>query len=575
MMLYIALATLLIGAAAALGLGRLAPTRTLGMGAAGLCGLGAALLAAEPSFGAALPPVRLLTLGGLELTLTSWLAAPQRALAVTLLGAGGLALATLSAAVAASVREFGAIFGWALLALAATLLSLATPITSLLLPLTWAVAALACYAALRSSGALDRSEAMPQGLVLGLLGSGLLLGAQAGAAPTLALGDQPPVPAALLALLGALAVGGLAPFFGARGEAVAAPAPLGALVHAVVMPGLAIGFVLRLAAALPAPSAAWTALIVAVGTLGALAAAALAAGERHLRASLAWLSAGQASAGLAVAGLGDGAALAGGHVLLLSTMLAGIGGAAAVSALERSVGSDDYTGAEPGPRMPLAGAIWALAGAAALGLPPLFGYWGRRWLLDGALSLTPWAVPPLLAASVLSALAVAAPLGRFWAPPQPDRASGLPGRTPALAGGLALVVLLVLGLLPQLAWASWLAEAAPAAPALPATLAEQIGAGIAGLAVLLLAWLIGRRPSARSLKADPDETPVRLAPEALADGLAPLAALGRPARALHAIWAGLVWLSGGVRAMIGLFEQRFYLLGVLMVLVVMMLLMAR
>jgi len=575
MIVPVPLAILLLGAAAALGLGRRLPTRLVGFAAAAVCWLAAGLLLVGPHPNAPVLPWTLFTLGELALSAAPNLAAPERAIAVALLGSAGLALLTLSAAVAMSVREFGAIFGWALLAVAGALLSLAAPAGSLLLPLAWAVATIGCYAALRASGALSRSEALPQGLVLGLLGSALLLGALTGIGPALGAGEQPGGGFAALALAGALAVGGLAPFFGARGEAVAAPAPLGALVHAVVMPTLAVGALLRYAPALPVVPGSWAAVGAVAGAAGALAAGARAAGARRLRATLAWLSAGQASAALAAASLGDGAALAGAHALLISTMLAGVAGAAAVSALERSSGSDDYTAAEPGPRLPVAGAIWALAAAAALGLPPLLGFWGRRWLLEGALAVAPWSVPFLLAGSVLAALAALAPLARFWAPPRPDLATGMPGRAPVAAGGLALLALLALGVAPQLSWALWLDAIPLAPPQLPASPGEQAGAALAGALAVLLALLAARRPSARSLPADPDELPVRLAPDALADGLRPLGALGGPEGLLRAVWGGLAWLSELLRTAMLVFEQRFYLLGVLMMLLVMMLLMAR
>lgn len=575
MMFYFALAMLFLGAAGCFALDRRLATRWLGIVAAALAAGAGALVAAEPWPGPAASPLTLLELGDLAFVIAPALPPVERMLAAALLLGGAGAFLMLAAALALAVRDFGAIFAWGLLALAAALLSLAAPPTSLMLPAAWAAGALASYGAIQASGALRQGEGLPQGLILGLLGSLLLLGGQVAGAPALAAGEQPPGLAALAFFLGALALGGLAPLHGARAEAIAAPTPLGALVYGLVLPTLALGALLRVVAALPVIPPAWAVTLALPGALGALAAAAGALGERRLRPLLAWLSGAQASAILVTAGMSDPQASIAGPTLLLSLMLSTLVGAAAVAALERSSGSDDYTGDEPGPRLPLAGLLWAGAGAAAIGLPPFLSFWGRSWLIESTLALMPWLVPPLLAAGVLTTLAALVPLGRFWAPPRPDRATVQPSRSATFIGALALTVLLVSGLAPQLAWTLAL-SAAPFAPAqLPLANIQPIGVAALTFLLLILGWFVARRPSARSLTPNPDETPVRLSPAGLADGLRPLAWLGWPGDLLRALWDGLGRSSELLRVALSIFEQRYYLLGVLMVLIVIMLLMAQ
>ncbi|NTU79307.1 MAG: hypothetical protein HGA45_07880, partial [Chloroflexales bacterium] len=146
-MVYPTLAILLLTAAICFAVGRVAPTRLLGLGAAAVSLLAAALTALSvPAVPAA--PMALLELGTASLSVNPGLGVGERALAVTLLGGGAAVLLALAGAIASAVRGFGAIFAWALVALAAALLSLAAPPLSLVQPLAWAVVAISGYGAL-------------------------------------------------------------------------------------------------------------------------------------------------------------------------------------------------------------------------------------------------------------------------------------------------------------------------------------------------------------------------------------------------------------------------------------------
>jgi hypothetical protein len=114
-----------------------------------------------------------------------------------------------------------------------------------------------------------------------------------------------------------------------------------------------------------------------------------------------------------------------------------------------------------------------------------------------------------------------------------------------------------------------------APPALPAEPAAQATAAGAGLILLVLAALLAGAAPARVLPKDPDEQAVRLAPDALGASVRPLAYLANPGPALRAAWRLLERSSEGLRLLMGLFEQRYYLLGVLAALITIMLLMAQ
>ncbi|MEI7771636.1 MAG: proton-conducting transporter membrane subunit, partial [Chloroflexales bacterium] len=468
-----------------------------------------------------------------------------------------------------------AIFGWVCVTIVAALLGLAAPPLSMVTPLAWAIASLASYGALRSSGALSQSEALPRGLALGLLASGLLLGGLLGARPALANGGLPAPGLAAALLLAVLAMAGVAPLGMARDEAVLAPAPLGALIYGLVMPALGLSYLMRLLAILPSVPPPWATTLVSIGALGALASAAGAYGEARLRPLLGWVSGAQASTVVAAAGLAGPLAALAGPALLINLMLATVAGAAAVVDMERNTGSDEFAGAAPGPRLALAGALWATAGAAALGIPPLWGFWGRRWLFEAALEQTPWALPALVVGSALLAPALIMPLARFWPAPDPRSHPAASGQLDPVAGALSLVPLLVFGVAPQVAWGIWMHSLPLAPPSLPVSGGAQAAAGAIGLTIMVVAGIMTRTPTARQIARSSEEEQTQLAADALGQNLQPLARVGRADGLLSHIWAALLWASRWLEVIMSAFEQRYYLLGVLVALITVMLLMAQ
>jgi formate hydrogenlyase subunit 3/multisubunit Na+/H+ antiporter MnhD subunit len=573
-MLVIVVSLLLIVAAACVGLSRVVATRLLGLAAAAACVLGGLLIVAAPTLlpGLVFPTF---SVGAASFDLVARLSPGDTALVLALLWGGAMALVALSAAIAPTLRGFGAIFGWSCLALVAALLGQAAPPLSMLTPLAWAVATMASYAALRASGTLGQREALPRGLALGLLASGLLLGGLLGARAALVRGDLPAPGVAAALLLAVLGMVGAAPLGMARDEAIVAPAPLGALIYGLVMPILGLGYLLRLVAILPRMPTSWAVTLVAVGAIGALASAAGAYGERNLRPLLGWVSSAQASAVLAAAGLGGPLAALAAPALLINLMLSTIAGAAAVVDLERNTGGDAFAEAEPGPRLELTGALWAASGLSALGLPPLWGFWGRRWLFEAALTQMPWALPPLVAGAALLALALLMPLARFWPAPDPRSRPAAPGRLDPISGALSLAPLLIIGVAPQVAWALWLHDLHAAPPVLPVSLGAQVAAIMLGLLIAALVLLIARLPIARQIGRGPEEEAVQLAGDALGTGLRPLAWVGRADSLLAALWNGMLLVSRWLQFVMSVFEQRYYLLGVLVALLTVMLLMAQ
>ncbi|NJO07195.1 MAG: hypothetical protein HC876_17705, partial [Chloroflexaceae bacterium] len=94
-------------------------------------------------------------------------------------------------------------------------------------------------------------------------------------------------------------------------------------------------------------------------------------------------------------------------------------------------------------------------------------------------------------------------------------------------------------------------------------------------------WLAGAGAAAvaaacaASDNADPDMQPTILPPAMLAQQLAPLALLADPLPLLQGLWRGLLRVSRAAQTVMGLFEQRFYLAGVMLALISLLLLMAQ
>jgi hypothetical protein len=133
---------------------------------------------------------------------------------------------------------------------------------------------------------------------------------------------------------------------------------------------------------------------------------------------------------------------------------------------------------------------------------------------------------------------------------------------------LTAVPLLLLGVAPQL-WAV-LAGAMP-----PVNGMVQLLLIVLTGAVLLLGVALTRMRWSRQPRTDREMIPVVLAPEGLAQRMQVLAWVGHPAGLFRWLWQALLIISDGVGRLLWLFEQRFYLVGVLAALMVLLFLMAQ
>ena len=584
-MLLLIVALPFVAALLCLALNRIVPTRALGLGVAATLVIAAAVLLF----------VRLR--GGLPLALPAyaWAALDDRPvylalrfdgaswpLALLVLGGGALAMWELAQAVPAGLHGFGGLFAALVLMVLASLAGLANQ-DPLLLPFAWALVTLFTAMALRASGATAGSDRLPVGVLAGLLGALVLLGAALALPPEEQVATVPPAVLAGWALVGLLAIGA-PPFHASLDELSPAPSALMGILLALGLPLLGGHALMRFVAAQDGLPPHWRTLLMVVGILTLLACAAGATATSSARRLIGWQFSAQMGLWLMAVGRGSAALNSAAPALLTNAVLTTLVCYLALAVLERRAGTDDLSviGA-PGPLV-LPGLAFLIGAASAIGIPGTWGWWARRWLFDDVLRTVPWAVPVILAASALAALAYIAPLAAFWrdahsAPTGRARQErSAPAPASLIGPALAALPLLIWGAMPQLAWMGWLSAAqvtlAPDAPAAPPALpGGWTRIAYAAAAILLLLPIGWRRSTPRCAQADPDvHAPGVLTPQALGHSLRGLAWLGSPSGLFERLWEGLLRLSRTIQRLLTPFERRYYLAGLMIALIVVILL---
>jgi len=567
-----------IAALLCMALNRIVPARWLGIGAAGalLLGVGTLLFAPSPL---ALPTQIWAALGEQPVYLALVFDAASRPFALLALGGGALALLALALALPGDLRGFGGLFAALLLALLAVIAGLANH-EPVLLPFAWTLATLLGFVALRASGTTDRANTLPLGLLAGLTGALLLVGATlvpAIATPGAALG---PAALACWTLVGLLTFGA-PPFHAVFDEPAEAPAALVGMLLPLGLPLLGGYTLLRFTAVQwavlpPTWRMAWTLL----GLLALLACAAGATGTTRVRRMIGWQFSAQNGLVLISIGVGgDQPSLALAAGLLVNAAITTLACYLAMITLERRAGTDDLAAIGAHGPLLLPGLAFLLAAASAVGWPGMWGWWVQGALFEQVRATAPWLTAPLLAGSVLRALAYVAPLAAFWRVAEVRPAAGaLPRRgwptlLALLCPALAVLPLLAWGIAPQLAWGGWLVGFQQTAAQPPPGTLMQIGSGLAVL-VLVGLPMLAMRGRTRCAPVDQDvRNTGLLIPQALGYSLRGLIGFGTPDGLFRGIWAVLLSFSRVATRLLSLFEQRYYLAGLTIAVIIIILVM--
>ncbi len=333
----------------------------------------------------------------------------------------------------------------------------------LLLFFFWEITALCSYALISFYN--DDPAAVAGGvkalLITQLGGVGLLLGALAARAYLgndqieTVLGAAANLPAGALSLaafgflLAAMAKSAQAPFHTWLPDAMEAPTPVSALIHAATMVNAGVYLLIRFYPAFAA-TPGWTDAIIVVGVVTALLAALMALVTNDLKRVLAYSTVSQL--GYMVYAIGAGGLFASqfhllNHAVFKALLFLGAG------AIIHSLGTRDMR--EMGNlrrEMPFTTVAFMTGAAALVGLPILNGFWSKELILEAGQAGGPsWAYALMLLGAGVTALYTARMVWLVFLAPPPQRA-----RAHRAAGAMRLS----LGLLALGAWLSWLTAGA-------------------------------------------------------------------------------------------------------------------
>lgn len=574
-MLYVPFLLLLGAAALCFGLSSRIATRQIGMlaaGASAVAGLALVVLARLQPLPLESHVFRWVVPDSLILDFLLRLDLPAFGLSLLVLFGGALALLLVSLALAPGLRGFGALFGCALVVLATSVLALLC-VSPLAWPIIWAALGLASFATAWSSGTLREGVDSSFNLLYSLPASLLLLiGLLLSGDP--ANGAIQGIGAACCVVLATALAAGLPPFRSSLDNLLSGPAALSGLLTGLGLPLVALATLWRLIETSPdlQQSLLWRYGLAAYGVLSLAVCAAGALRERTLKAIIGWLIGAQGSiilVALALLGLDE---TSNSPTLLISNFaLSTLACATTVAVLERFGRGDDYTRieheAQPLDRNSarLLALSWGLASASALGLPPLWGFWGYRKLLEGAMTSSPWVVPPLLFGLTLLAFALLLPLGGFLSTALKRQTSeAAPANRTTLVALIPTAYLLLVGLVPSLGWPL---------VAIPRPLAQAVAWG--AFALTIGGLLLVRRMRAPTPRSDTDAPSAILAADSLAESMEVLAWSGRPDGLFAGFWQVVMLIGNGLQFIMSLFERRYYLAGVLLALLSILLIMAQ
>ncbi|MEW6720915.1 MAG: putative monovalent cation/H+ antiporter subunit A [Thermodesulfobacteriota bacterium] len=236
------------------------------------------------------------------------------------------------------------------------------------------------------------------------------------------------LPILALVLIGAFTKSAQFPFHFWLPNAMEAPTPASAYLHAATMVKAGIYLLARLSPVL-GNDPAWQIPVTAVGALTMLAGAWIALQQTYFKLLLAWSTVSALGALTMMLGLGTGPAAAA-AVLFLPAHAFYKGSLFLVAgAVDHAAGERDVTRISGlGRTMPVTAAAAMAAAASMAGLPPLLGFLAKEGLLGGALS-APAAAPALLGAVALAGAAYVAIAGIAGVRPFIGPASGTNAET--------------------------------------------------------------------------------------------------------------------------------------------------
>lgn len=447
----------------------------------------------------------------------------------------------------------------------------------------WGMAALIGGIIMRLSGALPGSDTPLISIVGGLAGAIMLLVAVVWRQYV----PPGPLPGALIVTwtLAAFLGMGLAPFHGYVAGMASAPAILAIFLVPLGIPLLgAMTFIDMLATQGPLISDYWRSVLVIVAIVSAFGTAVGAVGSSRLRTLFGWHSS-SVFAVVVLAAVSDIQILAYGvPLLLVAAILSLCIVALGIAFIETRNYTDDLLKLRPRARIGFAGVLLFVAVAASIGLPGTVGFIARWWMAEILMVHAPWIIIAILISGSLLGVAWSMALSTIWrrlpkdTTPEPPVQSAIPTSVAMISPILFGVILLVTGFLPQLLWKAWLVplqsrlafESELVTPSMPGISLQLI---LTAVSVLLVALpIFASRLRQRDVANPNDVGSTTIPAQATAESLSFLSSFVSPNRLLQSSWEGLIRFGGALQWVLRLGEERYYVAGLVLGLIVIVLL---
>lgn len=190
---------------------------------------------------------------------------------------------------------------------------------------------------------------------------------------------------AVLVALAAMTKSAQFPFHSWLPDAMVAPAPVSAYLHAAAMVKAGIFLLMRFAPA-TSQAAVWPVLLLTVGLVTAVMGALFALQRTDLKELLAYSTVSQLGLLVAVIGVGTPYAMLAASAHVVAHAMFKAAGFMTVGMLEKRTGTRDIRELRGLARaMPWSAAMLTLAAVSMAGLPPLLGFVSKELLLEGLL----------------------------------------------------------------------------------------------------------------------------------------------------------------------------------------------
>jgi formate hydrogenlyase subunit 3/multisubunit Na+/H+ antiporter MnhD subunit len=268
-------------------------------------------------------------------------------------------------------------------------------------------------------------------------------------------------------------------------------------------------------------------------------------------------------------------------LLIVSSLLSTIIIALAIAYIEVRSNTDELSQLRPHAHIGMAGVIILIAVASSIGLPGTIGFIARWWIAETIIAQAPWMLVAMLVVGSLQGLAWSVVLASIWrrAPRTlhvpPLVVSAIPNWGAWIGATFFASALLLLGIFPDIIWSRWVVSlqkhfAIDAVITMP-TLIQQGGLALMALLIVVVPLIAGRTTQRPQIGTN-DQQSVAVTPSAMAESMSLLTSIVKADSILAMLWHAIIRIGQAVQWILKLGEERYYVAGLVMGLIVIVLL---